>query len=382
MNLARKKVLLVLECGSAHGVGHQVAMISRYINHALFSVTVVYGLRPGTTREEFEMMTARADARIYMPEMVRSISPLSDLIALCKLWALMRREKPDVVHAHSSKAGILARAAACLAGVPRIFYSPHGYSFLQSNVGPFARRLYWWIEKAFSGIGHIVAGSGGEAALARKLSWESEVYLVRNLFSFEEVVPVSRPHLEVVIGAVGRLTYARNPQAFLKMAHALSQSHPETHFVWVGGGELQASFTAEARRLGLADRLTITGHIPRAEVLEKLASMDIFIHYSRWEGGAPIALHEAFFFGKAVITSGISGNTDLVIDGKTGLLAENDEDLLRHTTKLVMSSETRAELGRSAQAFLKSEVSVEKSICALQSLYAGPSRSAAVNEVI
>jgi glycosyltransferase involved in cell wall biosynthesis len=368
---AKTKVFLVLECGSPHGVGHQVATLTQNLNRGKFETTVVYAVRPGTTPQEFERMTRFADHHVYVPEMVRPIHLIKDFGAFLKLYRLMRDEKPDVVHAESSKAGVVARAAAWLAGVPKIFYSPHGYSFLQSDAGPLGRAFYWCIEKSLSGIGSIVACSEGEAVLARKLSWGREVYQVRNLFVMDPPPPPAPPTKPnaVVVGALGRLTRARNPEAFVRLAQGLAKHHPEARFLWVGGGELEAKFRELVEKSGLRDRFEITGHISREKVLEKLMSMDVFVHYSLWEGGAPIAMHEAMFCGKPVLASNIAGNVDLVVPGVTGFLAGNEAELLARAVRLVESADLRAELGRNAKDYLRREVSVERSVAALERLY-------------
>jgi glycosyltransferase involved in cell wall biosynthesis len=369
--VAKIKVMLVLECGSPHGVGHQVAMITEHIDHDRFDTRVVYAVRPGFTPAEFEKMTRFAGGHVHIPEMIQPISPLNDAVAFWKLYRLMRREKPDVVHAESSKAGALARAAAWAAGVPRIYYSPHGYSFLQTNAGPIGRAFYWGIEKSLSWIGGIVACSPGEQKRARRLSWGHEVFQVRNLFVMEEPPPRSRAAKDgtVVVGALGRLTRARNPEAFVRMAVALAKTHPNVRFAWIGGGELEDEFRRIVAESGLKDKFEITGHVPREDVLEKLAGLDVFVHYSLWEGGAPIALHEAMSYGKPVVVSNIAGNVDLVTHDRTGLLAGDEADLLRQVTRLVDSADLRAELGRAGKTFLKSEVSIDKSMAALERLY-------------
>ena len=365
-----RKVFLILECGSPHGVGHQVATVSRLVNREKFEPWVVYAVRPGTTVEEFERMTRFAAGRIYVPEMVRQINPLKDWAAFWKLYRLLRREKPDVVHLESSKAGALGRAAAWLAGVPRIYYSPHGYGFLQTDAGRARRALYWGVEKVLSGIGNIIACSNGEAELARRLSWGREVFQVRNIFQFQEAVPPARkPDDSIVFGALGRLTPARNPEAFLRLAEGLGAKFPKARFIWIGGGELEAEFRGLVSRSPIRDRFEIAGHLPRERVLEKLAGLDVFVHYSRWEGGAPIAIHEAMYFAKPVLASNIAGNVDLVVPGLTGLLAGSETELLERATELAASADLRAKLGRGAKAFLEREVSAEKSIAELERLY-------------
>jgi glycosyltransferase involved in cell wall biosynthesis len=371
--MSRKiKVFLVLECGSPHGVGHQAAALARRIDRERFEIWVVYAMRPGFSAEEFERMTDAAARHVLIPEMVRHIHLGSDILAFWKLLRLMRRERPDVVHAESSKAGVLARAAALLAGVPRVFYSPHGYSFLQSDAGPLRQKLYWWIEKTFSGIGVIVASSEGEADLARKLSWGREVLLVRNIFSREGPPPAAAHKAgEVVVGTLARLSPSKNPLAFVRMASAVAKARPDARFVWMGGGELEEEVRRGAAELGLQDRFEITGHVSPESVPEKIARLDVFVYYSLWEGGAPIALHEALFCAKPVVVSNIAGNVELVVPGVTGFLASNEEELALHVGRLVGSPELRAEMGRAGRAFLDREVSPRKSVAALERLYAG-----------
>jgi glycosyltransferase involved in cell wall biosynthesis len=316
-------------------------------------------------------MSAGAYRHVYIPEMVREISPLKDLVAFWKLYRLIRRERPDVVHAASSKAGVLGRAAAWLAGVPRIYYSPHGYSFLQTDVGALGRKLFWYIEKSVSWIGNIVAGSDGEEALARRLSWGREVFQVRNLFVMETPPPRSRRQDGlVVVGAVGRLTPARNPEAFIRLAERVTKEHPEARFVWLGGGEMEDEFRREVARRGLQDKLEIAGHIPRESLLRKFVDLDIFVHFSRWEGGAPIALHEAMCLGLPVVASDIAGNVDLVVPETTGFLAADEDELLRHVSRLVASPELRARFGRNGRARLEQVASLERSVKAIERLYA------------
>ena len=226
------------------------------------------------------------------------------------------------------------------------------------------------VERSFSWIGHIVACSASERSLARRLSWGREVFLVRSLFALKPPPPRSRGSDGVVlVGAVGRLTPARNPEAFLRLAERLGRTHPEARFIWLGGGEAEAEFRREVSRRGLSDKLEVTGHLPHGRLLERFVDLDVFVHYSRWEG-SPIALHEAMGLGLPVVASDISGNAELVVPGVTGYLADSEDALLAHVSRLVASADLRARLGREGQAWIAREVSLEKSVAALERLYA------------
>jgi glycosyltransferase involved in cell wall biosynthesis len=370
--MARKlKVFEVLECGTPHGVGRQIAAICGNLNHDLFEFWVVYAVRPGYPAEEFERLLADADRCIHVPEMVRQVSPLKDAAAFWKLYRLMRREKPDVVHAHSSKAGVLARFAAWLAGVPRILYSPHGYGFLQQDVGPAKRALYWLFELATSWIGTIVSTSHGEARRAERLSWGKKVHVVYNLFLMEDTpAPSHTADGSLTVGALGRISYARNPEAFVRMAARVSKRFPSTRFLWMGGGELEEALKLEVRRMGLEGLIELTGHIDRADLLDRLARLDVFVHFSRWEG-SPTSILEAMHFAKPVVASKIAGNEDLVEPGVTGFLATDEEELAACVERLLDSAEMRRRLGLAGRDRLDRSFSLRATSEALQSLYLG-----------
>jgi hypothetical protein len=212
------RVFQVLECGGPGGTGNQVAAICNGLPAGDFDVSLVYAVRPGADADAYRRSASGAARAFYLPEMTRAVSPIQDLRALRKLHALFKAEKPDVVHAHSSKAGVLARWAAWLAGVPRIFYSPHGYGFLQQDRPRAARALYRLAERLTSWIGTIVAISPSEAELARPLAWGKPVELVCDPFLGDWPPRAEpRPHEGLVVGSCGRLTAARNPQAFFNI---------------------------------------------------------------------------------------------------------------------------------------------------------------------
>jgi hypothetical protein len=141
------KVFQVVECGGPGGTGEQVAAICNGLDPARFEVSLAYATR-GTPPEEYRAKCRGAKAAYFVPEMTREIAPALDLRAVARLRRLFAEHRPAVVHAHSSKAGVLARAAARAAGVPKVFYTPHGYGFLMRDRSVAARALYRAVEAA------------------------------------------------------------------------------------------------------------------------------------------------------------------------------------------------------------------------------------------
>ena len=130
-----------------------------------------------------------------------------------------------------------------------------------------------------------------------------------------------------MVCASGRLSFARHPEAFVRLAQRLSDARNGVKCVWIGGGELQPLVEEMIRDLGLAGRLEVTGWLPHREALRRLARSDILVHYSRWDA-IPNAVIEAMACGLPVVASDIPGNRGLIVPGENGLLAATEIELL------------------------------------------------------
>lgn len=358
------KVFQVLECGGPGGTGEQVAAICNGLDPARFSVSLAYAAR-GTDPEAYRQACAGAKAAYFVPEMTREIAPAMDAAAFRRLRRLFAEHRPDVVHAHSSKAGVLARAAAKAAGVKKVFYSPHGYGFLMRDRSAGSRALYRAVEKAMARVGETVAVSPSEAAEARKLS-SRPVHVVPDAYlgSF----PERAPHEGLVVGSCGRMTPARDPDAWVLLAQRLTDSRNGLKMVWVGGGEEETRVRAHLENMNLLGKTELTGWLPAEEARRRLAGLDILVHYSRWDA-LPNAVIEAMAAGAAVVASDIPGNRDA--GGDAALYAKDQVELLEHCQRLIDRPEERRRLGEAGRERVRREFSREAQLAALSRLYGG-----------
>lgn len=362
------KVFEVLECGGPGGTGNQVAALCNGLDPKKFEVSLVYSSRDGRP-EDYRAAAPCAKKSFYVPEMVREISPKADLKALIKLTLLFRSEKPDVVHAHSSKAGFLARLAAKLAGVKKIYYSPRGYGFLQKDKSLGARALYKFLEWSVSWIGEIVAVSESEARLARPLAWGRPVHVVSDAY-LGQGLPESadKEPGQTVLGGCGRMTHARNMEAFVTLCQRVTDSRNGLKCLWIGGGEQQEDVKRHLENMNLLSKVEITGWLDGARAREKMRALDVFVHFSRWDA-LPNSVLEAMACGLPVVASDVLGNRDAVVHGETGFLAKNEVELLEYCLKLIDNPELRRRLGAAGRARVLKEFPLEKTLSALQSLY-------------
>lgn len=360
------KVFEVVECGGPGGTGEQVAAICNGLDASRFDVSLVYAVRAGSP-EEYRARCAGARAAYHVAEMTREIAPALDAAAFRRLRRLFAEHRPDVVHAHSSKAGVLARAAAKLAGVKAVFYTPHGYGFLQQDRSAASRLLYRAVEKAAARVGTVIACSPGEAALAESLAGRERVRTVCDAYLGDFPAPL--PHDGLVVGSCGRLVYARDPDAWLLLAQRLTDSRNGVRCAWIGGGAEEGRLRAHLENMNLAGRAEISGWLTAEQARERMRGLDLFVHYSRWDA-LPNAVLEAMAAGLPVVASDVAGNRDVVVDGVTGFLVKSEVELLERCQRLIDDPTLRLRLGAAGLKRVRRDFSRERMLAELASLYA------------
>ncbi|QLC68012.1 glycosyltransferase [Flavobacterium sp. LPB0248] len=299
--------------------------------------TIIYS----ANRKEIdrEKIKSELSSNINLVEinMLRSFSPLQDLKSVIRLTKELKKINPDIIHLHSSKAGVLGRIAYFfLFKKKKLYYSPHGYSFLRTDISKPIRKIYWFIEKSTQTIfgGVTIACGDTEFAIAKKIGSSK---LVRNGVDIESIREnfVENKNDKLTIGIMARITAARNPSLFNKIA----LKFPEYNFVWIGDGELKSLITAS--------NIKITGWIlDRETVLKELNKVDVYMQISLWEG-LPIAVLEAMALKKPIIATNVIGNKDAVVHNKTGFLFTDIEELNEYF-EILRNTETRTIFGEKA----------------------------------
>jgi glycosyltransferase involved in cell wall biosynthesis len=269
--------------------------------------------------------------------MVRNFSPIQDLKSIIQLRKELKKINPDIIHLHSSKAGVLGRVAHFLLfKKKKVFYTPHGYAFLRTDISNLSKKIYWTIEKSFQIIfgGKTIACGDTEYEIAKKMG---ESYLVRNGIDIKKIVEnyTENKNDVLTIGIVGRITFARNPKLF----NDIALKYPNYNFVWIGDGELNHEITAP--------NIRITGWmLEQSKVLKELNNIDIYIQTSLWEG-LPIAVLEAMALQKPVLATNVIGNKDVVSHNETGFLFDTIEEL-DYFFEILKNNETRIIFGENA----------------------------------
>ena len=312
----KKKVLHIVEAFGSGIFSFLVDLVNGTCED--FDITIAYGIRDETV-ENFKEYFNKNVKFIKVENFTRSINPKKDIKAYKEVKKIIKEIKPDIVHLHSSKAGIIGRLAVNGNKI-KMFYNPHGFSFLKQDDSKLKRKIYWLIEKSaaiFNKKCIIIGCSKGEYEEAKKLNKNS--ICINNGINVNKLNEETKNFREkeidynnLKICTVGRIGYQKNPEMFNEIAKAFSN----LEFTWIGDGELRDVLTSK--------NITITGWKSRNEVLKILNEQDVFILPSLWEG-LPISLLEAMYMKKICIVSDCIGNRDVIVDGENGFVCENIE---------------------------------------------------------
>jgi glycosyltransferase involved in cell wall biosynthesis len=315
--------------------------------------------------------------------MRRSILPMKDMQAYRQIVELLRRLKPDVVHTHSSKAGILGRRAARAAEVPWIVHTVHGLAFTASTsrlINGFYKRL----ERRAAAITDrifCVADAMRDQSLEAGIGRRGQYVTVYSGMETEPFLnpPVSRLDVRnnlglrdeyVVVGTIARLFHLKGHEDLLDLAPSLCGQFPNLRFLWLGDGLLRGALEQRIQQMGFADRFILPGLIPPAQIPQMVNAMDILVHPSRREGLAR-ALPQGSLAGCPVICYDIDGNREALVDQKTGFLVKpfNRQDLSQRIAELMNDAPRGRAMGAAGREFALARFDWRVMIDALEQVY-------------
>lgn len=318
---------------------------------------------------------------VVLPSLVHPISPPHDLLALLELTSFFLREKPAVVHTHSSKAGILGRLAARLAGVPVVIHTYHGFGF-HDRQHPLVKAAYVAVERLAcraSAASVFVSNSNIDYAVRHGLVRREDAVLIRSGVKLSEYpAKTDKAKLKMSLGigmhkplvvSIGNLKPQKNAADFVALAAKVSAAVPEARFLFIGDGPQRNALEAKAFALGLEGRVLFPGW--RKDAAAWLAAADAFVMTSLWEG-LPRALVEAMKTGLACLCYDADGVTDILKDGVNGVVVKaGDVDALaERLTRVLQDDELRARLGRAAGAAIGPEFDIDGMVRSQEALYA------------
>ncbi len=326
-------------------------------------VTLITGPDAGPEGQLLDEARRTGYEVIVLPSLRRAINPLADRRAWKELSGLLRQMRPDIVHTHSSKAGIIGRFAARTAGVPIIVHTIHGMSFNRTQ-GWMEQAAFKFLERQaarFTDRVITVADAMIEQSVEAGIAARDKFRTVYSGMRTDWFQPAQYARREirrswgfgdehVVVGAIARLFRNKGYEKLIPAMADAAARCPELRFVWVGDGTHRAEYEEELAFRGLRDKTFLTGLVAPHEVARMAAGMDVLVHASQWEG-LPRAAVQALLMRVPVIAFDIDGTPEVVLPGRTGMLVElNDlEALADAMVRMAADADTRAALGEAGR---------------------------------
>ncbi len=320
-------------------------------------------------------VTHHASRITIIPELVRPVHPLKDFIALRKLEKILREQKPDLVHTHSGKAGILGRLAASRAGVPVIIHHIHGPSFGNFQ-GALANKIFTAAERHAARVTdhffcsaaamtklYLAAGIGKPSMFTRIFSgFDLEPFLTAtNDLALRKKLGLEENHF--VIGKIGRIFKLKGHADLLTAFAKILPQIPHARLLFIGDGSLRSEIENQIRALGLDGKVIFTGLVPPGEVARYVGLMDCLAHLSYREALSR-ALPQALAAGKPVIAYDFDGADEVCLENKTGFIIRTGDTgtAAQRILQLANHAELRNQFGRLGQQFVRENFSIKKMV--------------------
>lgn len=345
-------------------------------------VTLIAGPQTGPEGSLWDKARSSGCEVIELDSMRRAIRPSLDRRALRDMKSLFERISPDVVHTHSSKAGILGRRAARAAKVPCVVHTIHGMSFNRTQSW-MARSVYRLLERnAAKYTTHFIAVADAmiEQAVGARISGREKFTMIRSGLETERFAPDGDARSEwrarwgvgkddIVVGTIARLFENKGYEEILGALPGAVARCDRLRFVWVGDGAHRSLYERKLSRLGLRDRVIFTGLLPPDEVGPTINGFDLLLHASKWEG-LPRALVQALLVEKPVVSFDNDGAPE-VVDKQTGVLVRlGDVDgLVAGIVRLADDAQLRENLGKTGRRRCLEAFDWRKMVNLIEALY-------------
>lgn len=316
----------VLSCEGQATRGHDVSLV----------FGPIYGPEGSLLErvKRFRTADGRTIEGIETPDLVRELNPLKDWRCVGDLRRLVRQWKPDVVHTHSSKAGIVGRMAGWKERVPCVMHTIHGPPF-HAFEKAWRNAIYVQSERFAAKRCHVI-GAVAEAMrdqfLGKRIGRPEQYVVVYSGMEVEAYLaaPTMRESVrhelgfapdDFVIGTVARLAENKGHHDLLEAVRDLAKNDPRIKLLWVGDGWWRERLMQRAAEIGMGNRIITTGLVPSEQVSKYLGAMDVLVHPSHREG-LPRTVTQGLLAGLPVVANDVDGTREVCIDGETGLLVK------------------------------------------------------------
>ncbi|WP_179334001.1 glycosyltransferase [Winogradskyella costae] len=372
--MSRKKIVHILH--SIGGVDTSLRVLLKSIDSSKFENIVIHG-----TKDNSNFLDDNNNyIKDYKIPIERDINVLKDFKSIIKAYKIIRKEKPDLIHAHSAKGGLVGNTIGFLLNSINVLHTPQAYSFLSASNG-LKRRFYVLIERVLKNKKSILLASSNselERGISEIKYKKSKTALFNNCIAPITLDPefsdISRYNLpDEYICTVGRPSYQKNIELMIEVLKEVKKEIPNVHLVIMGIGVVSPN-TENVKQLinsyGLEANTTLIEWTERERIFHIVSKSKLYITTARYEG-LPYAVIESLALSKTIIATDCDGNRDLVFDGKNGYLVEAEDISLmsKRTIELIKNDSQRLEFEKNSLEVFNQNFNLEVSIKNLEALY-------------
>lgn len=374
-------------------IGNLKSGIDTYVRNtvALASDKFEFVIVNGADDNSKPYMRHGKQVKTYSIDMYRALNPVKDMKAVMQAIKIIKKEKPDLVHCHSAKGGVIGRFAAFFTGT-KVVYTAHAFSFLSAESAK-KKKVFLLLEKIAKLNSCLLACSGSERELGIKVVG----FKVKKAFAWNNAVPDVDKGLtrisqiswissqknessdlpvpkvgERYITSIGRPSYQKNPLFMVEVAHGIHLKHPDIKFYLLGVG-FYSPMLEDMKKLihqyDMDDTFYLLPWLSHEETLKYVKGSMLYFMTSLYEG-LPISVIEAMSLGKAIVASDVLGNKDCVKDGYNGyLLPLKEEVFVEKMNDLIENDEKRKEMEKNSRSYFESDFFINNRIKALEEIY-------------
>ena len=374
-------------------IGNLKSGIDTYVRNtvALASDKFEFAIVNGADDNSKPYMRHGKQVKTYSIDMYRALNPIKDMKAVMQAIKIIKKEKPDLVHCHSAKGGVIGRFAAFFTGT-KVVYTAHAFSFLSAESAK-KKQVFLLLEKIAKLNSYLLACSGSERELGIKVvgfkekkafAWNNAVPDAdKGLTRISQVSQISSQKNETsdlpvpkagerYITSIGRPSYQKNPLFMVEVAHGIHLKHPDIKFYLLGVG-FYSPMLEDMKKLihqyEMDDTFYLLPWLSHEETLKYVKGSLLYFMTSLYEG-LPISVIEAMSLGKAVVASDVLGNKDCVKNGYNGyLLPLKEEVFVEKMNDLIENDEKRKEMEKNSRSYFESDFFIDNRIKALEDIY-------------
>jgi glycosyltransferase involved in cell wall biosynthesis len=378
----KKKILRIIARLNIGGPAIHCILLTQGLNKDRFQSLLVCGNVDKTEADMLYLAREKNVEPIFISSLGRNLNLFKDLAAFFRIFSIIRKEQPDIIHTHTAKAGALGRLAGLLynftlilrrgrKGV-KLVHTFHGH-VLHSYFSATKTKIFIWIERILARFSDKIIAVSNEVRnelLSLKIADPEKLRVIPLGLELDSLLGLDeKRNSHLNIGIIGRLAPVKNQMLFLQAVKALRDCSDANlaKFIIAGDGELRSSLEEKAKDLGIAGFVEFIGW--QKDLKDLYSRLDIVALTSLNEG-TPVSLIEAMAAGKAVVATDVGGVKDIV-NGQRGILVKSGDvnGFANALRCLIEDNDLRRKMGRSGREFVRKLFCKERLIADIQNLY-------------